>query len=312
MVENVGSASVPASSTGLLGSLIAKYDPSFFESIHKVPTYLPAEENAETIRGIFYVAGLITVVHLILLVIIKARAGTIKGGAEAVGDKTAISVAAWTTSYQITNLLVNLTLGCVGMYYQIMVVPWEESVMNKIVGYEHVKIFSMGQIGYQLWALPIGIFFVGETTAMLVHHVAVICVGSVTAFFTCGFRYFTPYFFGVIEISSVPLAIMNSFKKNPDWVKARPDLYSAVRLVFGITFLLVRVALWTPIFWDFYSLAAMHLYSSKSLGTKVISAVFNLSSLVLTMLQYFWASKIVFAMLKGAGSKTPKKEKKEK
>lgn len=91
-----------------------------------------------------------------------------------------------------------------------------------------------------------------------------------------------------------------------------PRFKSAVRLIFGVAFLLVRVLLWTPIYWDFFSLEVMLIYSSKSAMTKIILTVFNLSSLVLTMLQYFWASKIISAMVGGGGSKKPNTEKKEK
>lgn len=201
----------------MVASFLPQYDSSLFTEIHQVPTFLSSQENEESIRGILYVAGLITVLHLILLQIVKARVS-------AKDNKTHLQ-AAWKASYQITNLLVNLTLGCLGIYYQLFLVPRGESTINKIVGYQHAKLFAIGQIGYQLWALPIGYFFVGETTSMLVHHVAVISVASVSTFLSCGFRYYTPYFYGLIEISSVPLSIMNSFKNNPDWIKSYPSVY---------------------------------------------------------------------------------------
>jgi hypothetical protein len=293
----------------MLSDLIPKYDASLFSEIHQLPTFLPAEENEDTLRMIASVIGVITVMHLFLLWIVKVWMGFKR---DKVGDRAASSSsasaedasrAAWKASYQLTNLLVNLVLGCMGIYYQINHVPWGESAMNKIVGYEHVKHFAVGQIGYQLWALPIGIFFVDETPTMLVHHVAVICVCSVSAFVTCGFRYYTPYFYGLIEISSVPLSIMNSFKNNKHWIKAYPEAYSLVRLVFALAFLLVRVVLWTPFYWSFWFLESMLLYSSESISTKVILTLFSLSSLVLTFLQYFWASKILAAMVKGAPKK---------
>ena len=216
--------------------------------------------------------------------------------------------ATWKASYQITNLFVNLTLGCVGIYYQIFKIKLDETILDRIVGNEHMMLFSAGQVGYQLWELPIGIFFVGETKSMIIHHVAVICVGSVTALISSGFRYFTPFFYGMIEISSVPLSVMNSFKNNPDWIQNYPGVYKIIRLVFGITFLLVRVVLWTPIYWNFVSLASMLLYSSEVVSTQIILSIFVLASLVLTILQYFWASKIIGALFKGGRKKKAKKK----
>ena len=278
--------------------VIVKYDSALFESIHQdVPTFLPPEDHKEAITWILSIAGVITILHLVILQIVRVWQG----------NKVATH-ASWKASYQITNLLVNLVLGCVGIYYQIFKIKSDETILDRIVGHDHMMLFSAGQVGYQLWALPIGIFFVNEAKSMLIHHVAVICVGSVTAFISCGFRYFTPFFYGVIEISSVPLSVMNSFKNNPDWIKKYPGVYSNVRLVFAITFLLVRVVLWTPIYWNFFSLVSMLLYSSDILSTQIILSIFILASLVLTMLQYFWASKIVSAIVKGGPKKKEAKK----
>ena len=280
--------------------VIPKYDAALFNAIHRdVPTFLPTEDHKEAIAWILSIAGVITVFHLVLLQIVKLWQGN-KG----------TSPAAWKASYQLTNLLVNLILGCVGIYYQLYKIKWDETIMDRIVGHEHMMLFSAGQVGYQMWALPIGIIFVGENKSMIIHHVAVICVGSVTACISCGFRYFTPYFYGMIEISSVPLSVMNSFKNNPDWIEKYPDAYKYVRLVFGVTFLIVRVILWTPIFLNFFSLLSMHLYSSDVVSTQIILSVFALASLVLTILQYFWASKIIVALVKGGGSKKKRVAKK--
>lgn len=282
----------------MLSILFPKYDTELFRDIHQLSPFLDPAVNGDSIRFIAYVAGVITIVHLLLLLGVKSF-WVNRGGCT--DDKKLAYAAAWKASYQLTNLIVNLVLGCLGIYYQAQV-PWDESTTEKIVGYEHVKLFSLGQIGYQLWALPIGIIFIGESTQMIIHHVAVICVCSTSAFIRCGFRYYTPYFYGLIEISSVPLSIMNGFKDNKHWIKQYPEMYSTVRLVFGCLFLLVRVVLWTPFYWNFFALASMLLYSSEVVSTKIILALFLIASLVLTFLQYFWARKIISALVKGPGS----------
>ena len=280
----------------MLSTLFPKYDAELFEQIHQVPTFLSAEENYDSMQTILFVAGAIAALHLCLLYTMKIYMG--KSAKDEEGSRSA-----WKASYQLTNLLVNLSFGCLGIYYQINHIPWSESIANKIAGYTDVKIFSVGQVGYQLWALWIGICFVDETKTMLVHHVAVICVASCSAFPTCGFRYYTPYFYGLIEISSVPLSIMNWFKNNNEWIKAYPRIYGAVRMTFAVSFLLVRVVLWTPYYWSFWWTESLLLYSSEALSSIIILGLFNVASLVLTMLQYFWASKIISAMIEGASKK---------
>lgn len=284
--------------------VIPAYDAALFDVIHtQIPTFLPPEDRSEAMTWIASISGVIGVVHFALLHIIKTRKGNRKGG-----DTAYHSHEVWKASYQLTNLLVNLVLGCVGIYYQLYKVKWDETIMDRIVGHEHMTFFSCGQVGYQLWALPIGIFFVGESKSMIIHHLAVICVGSVTALISCGFRYFTPFFYGMIEISSVPLSVMNFFKNNPHLIKAYPDIYNKVRLLFAITFLLVRVGLWTPIYFNFFSLASMLLYSSDVISTQIILSLFIASSLVLTILQYFWASKIIGALVSARSKKKDAKK----
>lgn len=285
----------------MLSGLIPSYDADLFRDIHaNVSTFLSPEENEDSVRFILRVVAVVTVGHLILLQVVKALTRSTSDGGRSAEEKKAARAADLKKSYQLTNMLVNLVLGCMGIYYT-MHISLDAPTLDKIIGYEHFKVFSLAQIGYQLWALVIGIFFVNETSTMLVHHVAVICVCATSAFVHCGFRYYTPYFYGLIEISSVPLAIMNSFKDNKHWIKAYPEIYTAVRMVFAIMFLLVRVVLWTPFYWSFFAIASMLLYSGGSTTSRVVLSCFILASLVLTFLQYFWASKIVAALVKGPG-----------
>ena len=289
---------LPPQTPTMLSNLLPKYNPALFSEIHELSPYLDPDANSDSIRFIAYVAGVITIGHLLLLQAVKLYLGKHN---DCTDDKNNASTAAWKASYQMTNCFVNLVLGCLGIYYH-MQLPLDATYMDKIVGYEHMKLFPIGQIGYQLWALPIGIIFIGETKQMIIHHIAVICVCSTSAFIRCGFRYYNPYFYGLIEISSVPLSIMNAFKDNKHWIKLYPEMYSTVRLIFGCLFLLVRVVLWTPFYWNFFALESMLLYSSEVITTKIILATFLCASLVLTFLQYFWASKIISALVKGPPS----------
>ena len=151
-----------ATLTNFIGSLLPTYDEAVFREIHDAPSFLPPNVNQNSIRGVLMVMGCITVLHLALLFIVQ-RWTRVGGG----------SLKA---SYQLTNLLVNLILGLTGIYYEVFKVHDEEPVIKMIMGYDDLRLFAIAQIGYQAWALPIGLFFVGETTSMLIHHVAVICV----------------------------------------------------------------------------------------------------------------------------------------
>lgn len=115
------------------------------------------------------------------------------------------------------------------------------------------------------------------------------------------------YFYGVIEISSVPLSVMNSFKNNKDWIIRYPQAYSLVRFIFSASFLIFRVILWTPFYIDYLVTACMFAYSGGTIVMRSIMSVFIAASLLLTFLQYFWATKIVSAVVKGRPSRPEKK-----
>mmetsp|Transcript_37979 Transcript_37979/g.90909 ORF Transcript_37979/g.90909 Transcript_37979/m.90909 type:complete len:279 (-) Transcript_37979:98-934(-) len=274
-------------------SSLPVYDADVFGPIHSLPTFTSEAENENSIRFILRVIGIITVVNLALVLLMKYLFN-------------APGKAAWKASYQVTNLLTNATLGLYGIHVHLNL-DSNESLENKIHGYPQMKSFALGQMGYQLWAIPVGILCVEETALMLVHHVAVICVASTSAFLTAGFRYYNPYFYGVIEISSVPLSVMNSFKNNKDWIIRYPQAYSLVRFIFSASFLIFRVILWTPFYIDYLVTACMFAYSGGTIVMRSIMSVFIAASLLLTFLQYFWATKIVSAVVKGRPSRPEKK-----
>lgn len=202
-------------------------------------------------------------------------------------------------AYQCTNLTVNLCLGLFGLYHYsylspISTVPIEE----RISGYEEYDIFGAIQVGYNLWALPIGAYFVGEKKEMLIHHIFVIVVGSTSVFSRNGFRYHAPFFFGVIEISSVPLALWNFTKSNPDLAEKYLPKLARSPFVFIILFLVTRIFLWTPQMLDVLTLAGILYGNCTAISCKVLTSAFLVSSVMLSILQYYWAYLIVKGLVR--------------
>ena len=192
----------------------------------------------------------------------------------------------------MTNLFVNLCLVLYGIYYYNATVPKMSSlpVTHWIVGFHQYNTFV-----YNLWSLPVGYFLVGK----LGHHIATICVSLISALSTFGFRYYTPFFFGLIEISSVPLSIMNFCKKNKEWTKKHcPFLGEIIRPIFAIMFLTTRVFMWTPNIYDVLRSSFMLLLSSSSFLTKLVLGLFIVCVAFLTSLQYYWGWLITKGILK--------------
>jgi hypothetical protein len=227
--------------------------------------------------------------------------------------------------YQWTNLLVNLCLGLAGLYCECRMILQQNSTTNQssisfiaatvlgwsslpplsltstvqdtVAGHEDYIVFSAVQIGYQLWAIPLGLYYVQESWPMLCHHVTVVVCASMSGFLTHGFRYWTPFFYGLVELSSVPLAVMNCCKDHAILVQRYPTFYGRVRLAFALSFLYIRVVLFVPR--QYYFLRDHYLLFSSSpirLYQAYMATVWT-SSFFLLNLQLYWASLIVQGLL---------------
>jgi TLC domain len=202
-------------------------------------------------------------------------------------------------SYQLTNLITNLSLGLAGVYASTMQLPTQPPpVEDQVSGFHQVVYFSSMQLGYQLWAIPLGLV-IGETLPMMVHHFTVIIVAGMSGFLTNGFRYWTPFFYGVIELSSVPLAVMNAFKDNPELIVRYPRLYTNVRLTFAALFLYIRILMFVPrnlnFLRDHFTLFSHYPHN---LPYVIFMGSASLSSFILILLQLYWADLIIKGLVK--------------
>ena len=195
--------------------------------------------------------------------------------------------------YQLTNLLNNSGLGLAGLYYEFQMQKEATTSQETVSGNLHLVFFSAWQLGYQLWAIPVGLFWVKESVPMLLHHFTVIMVSSMSGFLDNGLRYWTPFFYGLIELSSVPLAVMNAFKENQHLIALYPVLYQRVRLVFALSFLYLRVVMFVPRHYMYLRDQLLLWMDSQLFWYKAFMAACWISSVILLLLQLYWASIIV-------------------
>jgi len=275
---------------------------SEFETIallHENAALLPLNNLQRSVYSIVFITLGITIFHKIIFDLVRHFRSREKGYSASV---------AWKNSYQLTNLAINTYLGVLGIYHYFFTITRPAVGADRVSGWESLAVFGHVQISYQLWALPVGYYFVNETPSMLAHHLQVIIVSCLASFFTNGFRYVTPFFFGLIEISSVPLSIMNHFKSSPELIDKYPGMYNVIRVVFSFTFLVVRVYMWLPNMFSFLHdcgilcITCDNCLCYAGLGISFVAAV------GLTALQLMWASVIIKGLLKLATGGEQKKK----
>jgi len=216
---------------------------------------------------------------------------------------------------QLTNMLFNSIIGSLGIYYEFWVLPTLSTYyivmgrgdnmdtttvathLDRIPGHEeYFYLVSAMQFGYQCWAFPMGILVIKEPFEMILHHLAVVVASTLSGFTNFGFRYYTPYFYGIMELSSVPLAIMNAFKDSPTLMKRHPVGYLVARAVFSFGFLHVRIVMWYtrgPVFLRDLFFVAYTLQRNWTQKLFMFSAW--VGCMVLGVLIHWWA----YLVLKG-------------
>lgn len=125
---------------------------------------------------------------------------------------------------------------------------------------------------------------------MIAHHFATVMLGYFGLFPYV--HYYGLYFFGVAELSNIPLTLVDMFKYFPDLRRKFPMINQASRLIFAASFIFLRILFWTKVSYEFWQSSLTLLYSGEAHSIFVVT-FFLLSNIFLTLLQYFWGFKIV-------------------
>ena len=96
-----------------------------------------------------------------------------------------------------------------------------------------------------------------------------------------------PRFFCVIETSTIPLIGVDLFKTFPSLAERYPVSKQVCRVVFAASFLIVRVLLWLPVSYSFWSdNVAVYLATSDVRGSKATKSWTNILSTLVQPLPF--------------------------
>ena len=132
----------------------------------------------------------------------------------------------------------------------------------------------------------------GKAGEMVVHHALSLLLASLAVRKSISFFYGT-YFFGVSELSSLPLVFMDLFKMFPDVKKRYPLSNELIRPFFCVCFLVLRTFYWPYVSYHFWSASVTH-WPADQVEVLVFCAV----NLLLSALQAFWTYLIVIGLYK--------------
>ena len=216
-------------------------------------------------------------------------------------------------AFEIVAGLCVTYLGCAGIvgYYSLLGV--EDIVkldQNKFYArstfVENHLIYPM--ISYQGWnfllcVLSFSKSITGGTDlwdpAMIGHHFV---TGSLAYFGLAPYLHFYGlFYFGIAELTNIPLTVMDVFKYFKDMATANPTLNSITRTTFAISFIILRLVIWPIYSYPFWVGSLKLIGYGESEDGKIHSyfvvGFFLFANIFLTSLQFFWGSKIFSSIL---------------
>ena len=131
--------------------------------------------------------------------------------------------------------------------------------------------------------------------SMIIHHILAFMF-SLNILHPFG-HYFVIFYFGIIELTNIPLTVMDVFKYFKHWKEKYPLANQITRYVFAISFILLRLIIW-PIrsvaWWE----GCIRLLTSGEAHNNFKVVFCFLSALIVTVLQFFWGTKIFSFLFK--------------
>ena len=288
--------------------------------LYNLPPFLPAKEVRYAFGTVAITVILLSLTRMAMMrcccCVVTAASSRKNHDTQQPGQRT--KRAADRHSLQIMYLMANTGLAAWGIAALLPMIrsgvwhnnksSFTSSALARAEGHIALGAFGSAQAGYSLWSIVADpkknayIFRRNNTTKlgedsstmMLVHHCVTVLASILLATCHLGFRVYAPFFCGIVELSSVPLVIMKGLAK-----RSTKTGYYMSRVVFAVTFVLVRIVAWLA----FVRLFVIDIRNVLSLsGTKKGIAILipcgaMLPMLLLTLLQFYWGLVIVKGVL---------------
>jgi hypothetical protein len=182
-----------------------------------------------------------------------------------------------------------------------------DQIYGRSLHYEEHIVAPM--LWYQIWNTIFCLLLAEyRDPVMIAHH----AVTALLVYMTLHpfLQHYGIFFFGVPEVTSIPLTLVDIFKQFPDLRDKFSTLNSAARWVFGLSFLVVRLVLWSRVCLEYW-IEAIAILQSGAAHSLFVNVFFMGANVFLTGLQWLWGYKIVIAMVKQS-KPTPTEDKKKK
>ena len=123
-------------------------------------------------------------------------------------------------------------------------------------------------------------------------------------------NYYAFFFVGIAEATNIPLTVVDACRAFPKLKEQIPKTNTMARLIFAISFFIVRVFWWPYVSYTFWLLSIDLIRNGDA--TKIhnifVVYIFLIGNIGLTFLQFFWGQKILLNTWKMIKSDTKKND----
>jgi hypothetical protein len=106
------------------------------------------------------------------------------------------------------------------------------------------------------------------------------------------------FFFGIVELTSIPLTILDICKFFPEYKISFPTLYARSKSIFYGLFIITRMIIWNVISFDFWQRSLHLLHDDNAPPSHMIVVFFLGANVILTSMQMIWGIQIMGRILK--------------
>jgi TLC domain len=192
-------------------------------------------------------------------------------------------------------------------------------------GWEGGLFLSRVVLGALLQDIPVGAITGSVDNLMHMHHLGMFLVATISLGFwstpiTPLLTRYTPFFFGVIELSSIPLAIVDVFhpRKQPEWHhfqskhKAVEIINDISRTSFAFMYVVIRLIYFPQvIFKQVIPDGWNKLQQEENEPYKLAISIVLIFSTLFTLLQLYWGTLVLRQIAKAVKVGPPQEDKKK-
>eukprot|EP00929_Paragymnodinium_shiwhaense_P006585 TRINITY_DN11027_c0_g1_i1.p1 TRINITY_DN11027_c0_g1~~TRINITY_DN11027_c0_g1_i1.p1 ORF type:complete len:305 (-),score=25.72 TRINITY_DN11027_c0_g1_i1:313-1146(-) len=169
---------------------------------------------------------------------------------------------------------------------------------DKLLGfYASAQSLMIVMFAFQIWdfTVTLAVKELREIQHLAHHSITCIlaCCGLLSGENGC-LLYYAAFFFGVTEVSSIPLAMVDMFRKNQQLASAYPKTNELCRSVFAVLFLAIRCVYWPVVIVNLF----IQLWQQRDRVGLPLVVFLYISGTGLTCLQYFWGSLVLRGVIK--------------